>query len=274
MEFDSNLLAQRAWAVPGLCGLLILHHDFEMPRSTNVTRIIWQDDAVEVHLQYANANRSGRSSLPTRLIATLYRNAAVGIRFGDQHSGDASTPMLSFLAGEIAREAEHFEDLRGDWNASVELDSDLTSVLSIASALAALPYVNAQIQVEKNLPRFGSIAHLRLNTTSRQISMTPSGNRGILFSQSALGEPLNAGKRIHKQDVRSPARVTTSPLSLSINSIARLLRTTLQLPLYFAVYLLDKIEYSQGRNAMGFVDYLPSSEVAFSADENLSGLSH
>ena len=274
MKFDAIILKERSWAVPGLCGLLILHHDFEMPRSCSVTHIIWHATSVEVHLQYASANRSGRINVPTRLIATLYQDDAVGIRSADDSAVDAHASMLSFLAGEIAREASRWTELRREWNTGMALDSDITSVLSMASALTALSYSDARLQVEKNLRHFGMIAQLQLTTAAESIAMTPNGSRGVRFHTGGLGDQRIAGSGILEADVRLAAGTADRLFGLTFDSIAMMIRTTLQLPLYFALYLLEKIETSQARSAMGFIDYLPAAEVDFNAGDNLSRLSN
>ena len=273
LKFSSALLSARAWAVPALCGLSVLHHDFKTPRLTRVIRIIWLESEVEVIFQYGLGNTSGYVATSKDLVVTLYRTGAVGVREVTDARCPATSRLVTFLAGEIAREALRWDKAKNAWLEGTLDDALRSVVLSLISTAAGIAIDDMKVQVAKDRNVLGTLHGVQLESELLTIELIPLTAFGvsITVNESGFGRPKC--RRYAHDDVRDAQALAQRPLTKWQKRMLIGLRTVALLPFNFLLYLFDKISAPSAADQAEFVDYLPSVMLDSHAGEMLSALS-
>ena len=274
LKFSSVKLSTRAWAIPGLCGLIVLHHDFKAPRLTRVTRLLWGENNVEVILQYGLGNASGHVATSKDLAVILYRNGAVGVRELTDRTCPATVRMVSFLAGEVAREALRWGEARAAWLEGKLADEGRSVVLSLISAAVGIAIDDMQVEVAKDRDVPGTLHGLQLKSESLTIELIPLTFFGVSIAVNELDSGQPKWRRYAKDDVRD-AQALFKPHRTSLEKkLLLVIRTIILLPIDFLLYLFDKVSALNAADRAEFVEYLPSAVLDPHAGETLSVLSN
>lgn len=273
MIINDHSARERNWAIPAISALMILHHDFPVPRLAQIRRLAWSESGLEVTLQYGTCNISGNVIEATDFLVTLHRDGAVGIRIKDQTDNNAKVGMLGFLAGEIVRETRRWaEDLVPWAEADSALNDARASVLNIVSALVAYPVHEFSVDVEKALNNRSHVNKVRVLGDTAMMEITSAGSRSANLYVQPLSKQSIAVRSYKKYEIpvagtwRKPTharlmnKVTCSTIRLAL------------LPMDFMIYLCEKAQTSSSQSE-GIASPTKSSQlVDASAGDNLSAL--
>lgn len=277
MNLDRATLARRSWAVPAISALFILHHDFRMPRLAEVFRLVWSDDAVDVHLRYGICNLSGTPIDTIEVAITLHRAGAVAIRvLGTPVDGaaDSKENVLRFLTGEVAREAMRWEGDFQNWLNRDEVENAPAGIFALCCALAAYPLDDCPVEVGKPPSAPGSVAHLRLPLGKTVITLLPFGADGVTVKTANHQPKIPQLKVHHEHDMRSGWAPVKKSVGRYIRRAANGAGSLLLLPLDLLMYMADRHRLDHMSQSSDLVDYLPPPPlVDSSAGDGLSALS-
>lgn len=272
MKIDPQTLSDRSWAIPAICGLLILHHDFDTPRLSRISRLVWSEAAVDVFAQYGICSRSGDVIDSTEIVLTLHRKGALGIHSPRALAGEKLEALLPFLVGEVLREAERWRDDMRCWIDNDTLDPDRASILSIVSALVAHPFQEMDVWIEKSARYPACVLKARLSSESTVIEITPAGLHGVTLCAPGDAAPAQPSRRYQARDMRQHGTQVATRRARFLKGASRGVRKSMMLPLEVLLYLCEiKRDYEMSV-AADWVEYLPASVVDASAGEGLSAL--
>ena len=275
VKFNSARLAARTWAIPGLCGLFVLHHDFTTPRLTRVTRMIWRESEVEVTLQYGLGNASGPIAMSIELLVILYSTGAVGITERTESRCPTTNRIIAFLAGDIAREASRWAEVRAAWHEGTLDDAVQSIVLSLVSAAAGIAIDDMQVEVAKDRYAPALLHGVQLKSASLAVALLPLTACGVSMTVNELASEQPKCRHYAQEDVRDAQAVFPLPRKNWKKRVQTGLRMFVLLPLDFLFYLLVKIIGAlHATEQAGFVDYLPSTMLDSDGGEILSALSN
>lgn len=178
MKISALTGLERSWAIPAISALIVLHHDFPLPRLAQIRRIAWSDTGLEVTLQYGTRNISGKIIQATDFLITLHRNGAVGIQLANALADNQQVTMLGFLAGEIVRETWRWsQDVTAWIETSAGLPAERAAVLNIVGALVAYPADHVDIAVEKETNDRTHVSKVRILGDTAMMELTSAGIR-------------------------------------------------------------------------------------------------
>ena len=261
MKADRILLAARSWAIPALCGLLVLHHEFKHGRFSNVRRLEWTKSAVDVHFSYGIANAVGVIIESLETVITVHQNGAVGISLSDSEALGNHLEMLHFLAGEVSREALRWSDDLAEWNQGTLDDDVKSSTLALACVVVAHPFTNTNLVVEKCRSNAADIRKIMLMNEVFCTELTPSGEHGVNVFQYGLGANENYRHRYVEHDLRIEAIYETNRFVKFIGHARNRVLMLALLPVATLAYLGDKMQTAERRMAGEFIEYLPDSPL-------------
>ena len=272
MILDETIARERAWAVPSLCALMIIHHDFTIPRLAQVQQLSWSDGALSVRLCYGICNLSGTVVDATDFVVILTREGGVGIYVVQDDLVDSKQTLVQFLTGEVWRESKRWNEDMLIWNEQGDgLDAQRAEVLSMVSALVAYPEPSADIIVDKNLRYPDRVTRIRINMPALEVDLTPAGFRSINLSicSSRHGTPVHRSYRNYA--VQTPPALRMPRYLRYLNRASVVSARLGLLPMEWIVYLFERIE---PRENLEFVDSSqPATRILdATAGDNLSAL--
>ena len=272
MNTDREILAERYWAIPAICGLFDLHRDFKDGRFTKVTRLVWSPSSVDVDLLYGTVGVSGLHNDVIQTIFTIYKNGTVGLRPAAGVLEEGRQQLLRFLAGEASREAARWNDALVEWRKG-ELDDDNKSVIfSLVSAMVAHPLMATDVVVEKSVSVTHSVRRIRLMNESSSTDITPVGMFGVNVYQAGPGEGVRS--RYMQPDMRPvPPKEACAHLRF-IKKMWNAVLHMMLLPVWTVIYFCERKQQADRRAAGEFVEYLPNFPATDRADGGMSALSN
>ncbi|GAC1409729.1 MAG: hypothetical protein NVSMB6_09810 [Burkholderiaceae bacterium] len=274
MKTDRAILAARTWAIPAICGLLVLHHDFKGGRFAKVTRLVWAQSSVDVHLVYGAASVTGSNIDSLNTIFTVHQNGAVGLRPAAGESEKGRRNILRFLAGEASREALRWSVDLANWTEGT-LDDDIKSVIfSLVSAAVAHPFMDIDVIVEKGMSHAGAVRKIRLLSESLSTEMTPAGRYGVNVYQAGHGSHDGVRIRYMEPDMRSGRTEEKGACPRFLENARDGVLHVMLLPVATLAYLCEKKQMADMRVAGALVEYLPNLPVDARVDAGMSALSN
>ena len=274
MKADRAILAARSWAIPAICGLIVLHHDFKGGRFANVRRLIWTQLSVEVHLVYGTASVTGPDTASLHAIFTLHQNGTVIVRSDNGSPNHGELNILRFLAGEASREAARWSMDLNSWTAG-SLNNDVKSAFfSMMSAAIALPFTDVDVVAEKQISNACSIRKIRIvhgGSTSEIISV---GNYGVNVCQTGNDPQDTIRIRYVESDMRLVPSNELRAWSRFLGNSRDGFLLLLLLPVEAIAYVFEKKQMADLRAAGSFVDDLPNLPFDARADSGMSALSN
>jgi hypothetical protein len=273
MRVDRANLAGRSWAIPAICGLLVLHHDFKHGRFSNVTRLEWAKSSVDIHFQYGMVNATGSIIESLDTLITVHQSGAIGICMPGTDTQDNHRDILHFLAGETSREARRWsEDLAG-WNEGALIDHVKSSNLALVCAVAACSCTHVSLTADKSLSNAGDIRKIVLLNKTISTELTPSGEHGVSVYQSGRNANEIFRHRYVEQDLRFGTGQEKSGYSKFIGSACNWALMVMLLPVAMLAYFGDKMLMAEMREAGDLVEYLPDASLESRVDSGMSALS-
>ena len=272
MKTDREILVERYWAIPAICGLFDLHRDFKDGRFAKVTRLVWAPSSVDVYLLYGTSSisRAGNDAIQT--IFTIYKNGTVGLRLAAGVSEEGRQQLLRFLAGEASREALRWNGDLVEWSKGT-LDDDIKcDVFSLVSAMVAHPLMATDVHVEKSVSVTHPVRRIRLTTESFCTDITPVGMFGVNVYQARHSDGVR--NRYMQADMRlAPSTENGAHLQL-IKKICNAVLHMILLPIGTVIYVCERKQQADRMAAREFVEYLPNFPATDRADAGMSALSN
>lgn len=273
MILQESIARERAWAVPGLCALMIFHHDFQIPRLAQVQHLAWSADALAVRLCYGVCNVSGSVVDATEFVVTLRRDGGVGMQVVQDDLVDGKQALVQFLTGEVWRETRRWQEDMQSWSeANGSLSDERAAILCLASALVAYPAPTAEINVDKDLSDRSRVTRIRVSDPEADFEITPAGYRSTnLYVYSRLPD-TRAGRIYRRYDVQATP-LTRKPRYLRLLDRATFTTTRLALlPMDLIVYLFERIQPRENRDFLNAQNDLPTRIIDPTAGDSLSAL--
>lgn len=273
VKFDSTTLSTRAWAIPALCGLFTHHHDVNRARLTRVINLTWSENEVQVTLQYGIGNVACHVSTSKELVVTLYRSGAVGVRERTESATSATSRIVTFLAGEVAREALRWGEAWTAWHEGDPDDADRSAILSLICAAAGIPIGDMQIVIARDRNCPSRLRGVQLKSESATVELIPVTTHGVSITVNEMENGQPKWRHYAQDDVRDAQVPLQQRRALWQKKRLTGLRCVVLLPLDFLLYLFETAGKPSAADRAGFVDHLPSSMVDAHAGKMLSALS-
>lgn len=267
MSIDRKSLSSRAWAVPAISALLMLHQDFDPPRHVSLSRLTWYEDSCEIALQYGMQNLSGKLMKAIDLRIVIRRDEAVTVE-----PIGVCTPrelyIAQFLAGEVFRQAFLWREDFEAWNEG-GADWEKAAIFSIVSALAGIDAQAMEIRVERDGMQQNSVRRLHIDCPLLSCEISPFGRYGV--NLLAKGKDALPGKTPVSQfkDVRPEERLLSTPsFSRKARTASAQLLRLLLLPLDMLLHLLEHLQYVE-RVQIATIASTPSTSIRTSGFDDL-----
>lgn len=274
MKTDRATFAARSWAIPAICGLLVLHHDFKGGRFANVTRLVWAQSSVDVHLLYGAVSVTGANIDSLSTIFTVHKNGAVALRPADGEPIEGRQNILRFLAGEASREALRWRVDLANWTDGT-LDDDVKSVIfALVSAAVAHPFTDINVVADKGMSIAGAVRKIRLLSESLSTEITPAGAYGVNIYQAGHGSHDGVRIRYMEPDMRASITEKRGAYPRFLENARDGVLHVMLLPVATLAYFCEKRQMADMHVARAFVEYLPNLPVDARADAGMSALSN
>jgi len=273
MMINEHTAKERSWAIPAISALIILHHDFPVPRLAQIRRLVWSETGLEVMVQYGTCNVSGDVIEATDFLVTLHRDGAVGVRIKDEPTGTPKLAMLRFLAGEIARETRRWSEDLVPWaEARTALPDERATVLNIVSALVAYPVGEFDVVVEKELNNRARVSKVRIIGETAMMEITSAGVRSAnLYVQPMTKQSITV-RSYKKYDIPVAGAWRKPTHARLLNKVSCSTIRLALLPMDFMIYLCEKAQAHPARRDAFASQTKPAQVVDSSAGDNLSAL--
>ncbi len=272
MKIDDETAIARAWALPGISALMILHHDFSQPRLAQIRQLVWSGSSLEVVLQYGTCNSSGTIIDAADLLITLYREGAVGVCPREDPPSANKLALVRFLAGEISRETIRWREDLAAWSQDdPALPPARATILNIVSALLACQHTSLDIIVEKALINRGDVVKVRIHSGTDVIDIRSAGTRCANICTHSINTQKRTILTYNKYDTPIAARLL--PMSY-LRLLNKALFTAVQLvllPIEFFLYLCEQLS-RRDASVMLCVDTSTPAVVDAGAGDSLSAL--
>ena len=272
MMIDDETAVARAWALPAISALMILHHDFSPPRLAQIRQLVWSGSSLEVLLQYGICNSSGTIIDAADLRITLNREGTVGVYTREDHTSEKKRNLVRFLAGEISRETVRWREDLAAWSQdNPTLPPARAAILNIVSALLACQNTSLDIHVEKALDNRGDVVKIRIRSGTDMIDIRSAGTRCANLCTHSINTQKRTVLTYNKYDTPIAARVLQMTYLRLLN---KALFTAVQLallPIEFFLFLCEQIN-RRDASVMLCVDTSAPAVVDASAGDSLSAL--
>ncbi|MES2830472.1 MAG: hypothetical protein V4695_00580 [Pseudomonadota bacterium] len=273
MIVDDHTAKERTWAIPAICALIILHHDFPVPRLARIRRLAWSEAGLEITFQYGTCNVSGNVLEATDFLVTLHRDGAVGVTVKDERATGAKVAMVRFLAGEIARETRRWsEDLIPWAETDPALPQERAAVLNIVSALVAYPVNAFDVEVAKQLHNRARVSKVRIVGDTALMEITSAGTRSASLYVQPLTKQSDTVRSYKKYDIPVVGTWRKPPHARLMNKVSCSTIRLALLPVDFMIYLCEKAQKHPSRAGTAHSPAKPAQVIDANAGDNLSAL--
>jgi hypothetical protein len=273
MFIDETIASARSWAIPGLSALLILHHDFQIPRLAQIRRLDWSDDAVTVLFCYGICNVSGTVVDATDLRVTLRRDGAVGMQFDAPAHPDERPALLEFLTGEVVRESKRWSEDMGAWCLpGSDLSPERAAILCMAGALVACVTPATVIDVEKELGDRSRIRKISITDDESLFEITPAGFRDVnLYLCTRQSDP-RAARSYRKYDIQATPATPSPRYQQWLDRMSHASAHLMLLPMGLIVHLCESVLLADTPETVFQPDPQPARIIDKTAGDSLSAL--
>ena len=272
MKIDHEILVERHWAIPAICGLFDLHRDFKDGRYAKVTRLVWVPSSVDVYVLYGTTSISRANNDAIQTIFTIYKNGTVGLRLATGVSEEGRQQLLRFLAGEALREALRWEADLVEWNKGTLDDDTKCDVFSLVSAMVAHPVMATDVHAEKSVSVTHPVRRIRLSNEFFRTDITPVGMFSVNVYQASHRDGVR--NRYLQPDLRLPPLPESGAHLRLIKKICNVVLHVMLLPIGTVIYLCERKQQADRIAAREFVEYLPNFPATDRADAGMSALSN
>lgn len=189
MNIDRELLETRAWAVPAISALLVLHNDFPAPRHANVKWLTWKDSTLTVRMEYGLRNLSGNVSNSADYTIALHQDGKLEVSLLKEQGEGQSDAVHEYLAGEMYREIARAKEYFQDWLVRDPEWLEHATLFSQVCAVVAHPFEAMALEVDKDPTNLALVRKIKLASDGLAIEITPSGAFGVnLFTKGFLSK--------------------------------------------------------------------------------------
>ena len=273
MFIDETIAETRSWAIPALSALMILHHDFQIPRLAQVRRLDWSGAALTVLFCYGICNVSGDVVDAADFRIMLHRDGAVGMQFDGPDGSVNRQALLEFLTGEVVRESKRRAEDMAIWcQPGSDLAPDRAAILCMAGALVACMTPATVIVVEKELGDRSRIRKISIADGDVLFEIKPAGFRDVnLYLCTRQADP-RAVRSYRKYDIQA------TPATPSPRYVQWLDRMTLAsahlmlLPMGLIVHLCERVLLGDAPETVFHTDPQPPRIIDSTAGDSLSAL--
>jgi hypothetical protein len=247
MIINDTVAKARAWSIPAISALMILHHDFQLPRLSQIRQLAWSENAVNVLLEYGTCNVSGDIVDSSEFFITLHQSGAIGVQLNDISSSKKKQKktLITFLAGEILRETKRWNEDMVAWNHNRSaLTPERGSILNIVGALIAYPAPEIELVVEKRLNKRTSLIKARIIDQATVIDIRSRGIQSANLYIRSNGKTASAGAIRHaykKYDVPNTIYPLQSRHRRILTEISFNAVQLVRLPIDFIMCLCEEI---------------------------------
>lgn len=273
MQSNRVKFIERSWAVPAICGLLALHHDFKQGRFSNVTRLKWEKSSVDIYFEYGITDATGSSIESLDTVVTAYQSGAVGIRMSGTDTQENNRDILHFLVGEAFRESVRWNEDLKEWNEGALNDDLKSSTLALVCAVVATPFTEVAVVADKSISNARNIRKIVLLNETISTELTPSGEYGVNVYQAGLGAFENFRHRYVELDLRFGLAHEKSGYAKFIENTRNGALMVVLLPIATLAYLGDKLLLADRSADCDFVEHLPDAPLESRPDSGMSALS-
>jgi hypothetical protein len=271
MKIDQKTLSARSWAIPAISGLLILHHDFKTPRLSRVSRLTWREGAVDVHLQYGVCNISGNVMSSSDIVVRIRKDGVIELGAPAQSTTEPDDALMTFLAGEISREAARWKEDMASWMEEESLEGDKASILSMVSAVVAHPLSSIELNVEKDVGNPGCLRKIRMLGEFITVDVMAAGFHGVSLYVKGSGPYANILRLSQEPDMRDSAAMVKHPAFRFLKGASFRARKLMYLPLGMVLYFCERLPVPEAEPS-DTEDFLEAAIVDASSGCGLSAL--
>ena len=273
MILDKTIALDRTWAVPAVCALMIIHHDFKIPRLAQVQQLSWSDGALAVRLCYGICNVSGTVVDATDFVVTLHRDGGVGVYVVQDDLVDSKQTLVEFLTGEVGRESKRWNEDMLIWNEhGADLEEHRAEILSMVSTLVAFPDPVVDIVVDKELSHRNRLTRIRVNAATADFEITPAGFRSTNLAIHCRLPDTLVRRSLRKYEVQTTTPVRKPRYLRMLNRATVTSARLALLPMDLIVHLFEWIQPRENRDFMFDATPPTTRIVDDSAGDNLSAL--